>query len=257
MLERITPVILSFNEEPNIGRTLANLQWAREIVVVDSGSTDRTIDIVRSTPQARVFERKFDNHARQWSFAAFETGITSDWILALDADYIVTNEALDEIKKIDPALPVNGYTAPFTYCINGTPLRGTLYPPVTVLYRRTKGSYVQDGHTHRLQLEGPTRVLRCKLLHDDRKPLSQWLIAQDRYMLLEADSIATKPWSELGLADRIRRFPLLAPFAVFASCYVLRGGFLDGKPGLFYALQRMLAEALLALRIIERRTKNV
>ena len=179
MLDRITPVILTYNEEPNIGRTLERLRWARDIVIVDSFSTDKTVEIVKSFPQARLFQRKFDSHAKQWNFATCETGVASDWILAMDADYIVPDQAIDEIEKPDPAGPVDGYTAAFRYCVWGKPLRGALYPPVTVLYRRGKGSFLQDGNTQRLKLDGTSRFLNSKLLHDDRKPLSHWLAAPD------------------------------------------------------------------------------
>jgi hypothetical protein len=70
-------------------------------------------------------------------------------------------------------------------------------------------------------------------------------------MRLEAEAISSKTWAELSWADRVRRIPLLAPFVVFATCYVLKLGFLDGKAGMYYAMQRMLAEALLGLRLIE------
>ena len=252
MLDRITPVILTYNEEPNIGRTLARLQWARDIVVVDSFSTDGTLEILKRFPQVRLFQRKFDSHAAQWNYAARETGVTTQWVLAIDADYILPEETIAEFRDIDPDGPVDGYTARFRYCISGTPLRGSLYPPVTVLFRREKGSFYQDGHTHRLKLDGASRMLSNAFLHDDRKPLSHWLNAQDRYMRLEVANIAGKPWDELSMADRVRQFPLIAPFAVFANCYLLNGGFLDGRAGLYYALQRMLAEALLGLRMIEK-----
>lgn len=252
MLDHITPVILTFNEEPNIARTLSRLTWAKEIVVCDSFSTDRTLEIVRSFPNVRLVQRAFDGHGRQWNYAAFETGITSGWILALDADYVIPEEAIQEIKALDPDGAFDGYTASFRYCVWGKPLRGTLYPPVTTLFRRAKGSFFQDGHTHRLKLDGKAHPLQHRFLHDDRKSLTHWLGAQDRYMRLEAENISEKSWSQLGLADKVRTFPLIAPFAVFANCYFLKLGILDGKAGLYYATQRMLAEALLALRMIER-----
>ncbi|HEY2876897.1 MAG TPA: glycosyltransferase, partial [Reyranella sp.] len=89
MLADITPVILTYNESANIGRSLERLTWAREVVVVDSGSTDDTLAIVARFPNARVFKRPFDTHAEQWRFATAETGVTSIWILRLDADYIM------------------------------------------------------------------------------------------------------------------------------------------------------------------------
>ena len=65
----ITPVILTYNEEPNIGPTLASLEWASRVVVVDSGSTDRTAEIARSFPNAAWYVRSFDSHRAQWSYA--------------------------------------------------------------------------------------------------------------------------------------------------------------------------------------------
>lgn len=251
-LHQITPVILTYNEEPNIARTLAQLTWAKTIVVVDSFSTDQTMQVLGRHSNVRVVQRPFDSHANQWNYAAFETGIETDWILALDADYIVPDDVVEEIRRLDEAA-IDGLTAAFRYCVFGKPLRGTLYPPVTVLFRRTKGRFEQDGHTHRLRLDGAARPLAGRLLHDDRKSLSHWLAAQDRYMTLEADNILSKTWSELSFADKVRMFPLVAPFAVFLNCYVFKRGFLDGKAGAYYALQRTLAECLLGLRLIEKR----
>jgi len=252
-LDKITPVILTFNEEPNIARTLGQLAFARDIVVVDSFSTDRTAEIVRAHPRTRLFQRVFDTHSRQWNFAVSETAIATPWILALDADYFVPDAAVAELRRIDPRSAVDGYTASFRYCVWGKPLRGTLYPPVTVLYRRDKGSYFQDGHTHRLRLDGRSQPLAEAFLHDDRKPLSHWLASQDRYMSLEADKILSQPLWQLTPPDRIRRVPLITPFLVFLYCYIVKRGVLDGHAGLYYALQRMLSEALLALRVLERR----
>ncbi len=254
MLDRITPVILTYNEAPNIGRTLQSLTWAREIVVVDSFSTDDTPDIIRQFSNARIVERAFSNHADQWNFAAFQTGIASDWILALDADYLLPPTAIDELRSLDPNGAIDGHRAAFRYCVWGEPLRSALYPPVTVLFRKAKGSFYQDGHTHRLRLDGAIAQLKEPFLHDDRKTLSHWLAAQDRYMRLEAEHIAETSWSKLNFSDRARRWPPFAPFVVFLQCYLIKGGVLDGRAGLYYALQRMLAEALLALRLIERKS---
>jgi glycosyltransferase involved in cell wall biosynthesis len=256
VLEHITPVILTFNEEPNIARTLERLPWANDIVVVDSFSTDATCDIARRFPRVRLIQRKFDCHARQWNFAIQKTGIKSEWILSLDADYIVTDALLEEIRCIDPKGVAEAYSAEFEYYLWGVPLRASLYQPVTVLFRRHSGHYVQDGHTQRLVVSGKIVRLRSKLQHDDRKPLSVWLASQDRYALLEAEILATRSLSKLGVIDRVRRVPLAAPLAVFVYCYLLKGGILDGRAGLYYALQRMLSECLLALRLLEKRRGN-
>src|SRR5215510_832543 len=102
MLDQITPLILTYNEAPNIGRTLEQLRWARDIVVVDSFSADNTVEIASSFPQVRVLQRKFDSHEKQWNFGLQETGIATKWVLALDADYFVTDELVEELKSLVP-----------------------------------------------------------------------------------------------------------------------------------------------------------
>src|SRR5438270_13866515 len=82
----ITPLILTFNEEENIARTIGKLSWAKEVVVIDSGSTDRTIELARAThPNVRIVERIFDTHAAQWNFGLAQ--VRTPWVLSLDADY--------------------------------------------------------------------------------------------------------------------------------------------------------------------------
>src|SRR5690348_1584101 len=102
MLAHITPVILTYNEAPNIGRTLEALRWASAVVVVDSGSSDATTAIARRFPNVRIFERPFDDHATQWNFGISETGIATPWILALDADYVVPPELAEELRALEP-----------------------------------------------------------------------------------------------------------------------------------------------------------
>lgn len=251
MIENITPLILTYNEAPNIGRTLEQLRWADDIVVVDSGSDDETVEIVKSFPNARVVQRAFDNHGAQWNFGLSETGVSTEWVLALDADYFLTPEIIDELKALRPLASTMGYRAEFTYCINGKSLRSGLYTPVTVLYRRGCAKYSQDGHTQRLILEGNLETLRSRILHDDRKPLSHWFESQQRYMALEAKNILANDSASLSTADRVRRMRVIAPLAVLFYCLIVRGGVLDGWPGFYYAFQRTLAELILSLNLIE------
>lgn len=246
MLNQITPLILTYNEAPNIERTLAQLRWARDIVVVDSFSTDETLDLIGRTPQARVFQRKFDCHENQWNFALTETGITSEWVLALDADYVLSHELCEELKSLNPAPQNAGYTARFDYCLNGRRLRASAYPPTTVLYRRDRAHYKQDGHTQRVIVDGEIAQLQARILHDDRKSFDHWLAAQHRYAKLEAQKLNETDWSELAWPDRIRKLRLIAPVAMPLYCLFVKGNILDGRAGFAYAYQRMLAELMLA-----------
>ncbi|MFL6331953.1 MAG: glycosyltransferase family 2 protein [Pyrinomonadaceae bacterium] len=251
MLEQITPLILTYNEAPNIGRTLERLRWAREVLVVDSFSSDETLEVVSGFPQARVVQRRFDSHERQWNFGLKESGISSEWVLALDADYLLTSELLDELRGLEPRADVAGYSANFVYCINGRSLRGSAYPPVTVLYRRAKAHYRQDGHTQRIVIEGRVEPLRARILHDDRKPLGHWLQSQSRYMRIEAKKLAGADSASLGWADRLRKLRFVAPFVMLCYCLFVKRAILDGSAGLFYALQRTVAEMILSLYMIE------
>jgi hypothetical protein len=249
MLAQITPLILTYNEAPNIARCLAGLSWANEIVVVDSFSDDETVEIAKSFPRVRLVQRAFDNHRNQWEFGLKETGITTPWVLALDADYLVSSELTTEVDELRPAAEAAGYRAKFVYCINGRKLRSGIYPPVIVLYRREGAAYVQDGHTQRVVLEGTIEDLRGPLLHDDRKPLRRWFKSQARYTELEAQKLRAANYAQLGFADRMRRWRILAPPAMLIYCLVVRGGVLDGPAGFYYAFQRAAAELMLAVKL--------
>ena len=251
MLDLVTPLILTYNEAPNIGRTLEQLSWARDIVVVDSFSDDETVEIAASFPQVRVVQRKFDNHGAQWNFGLNETCISTEWVLALDADYVLAAKFVDELRSLRTAAETNGYQADFIYCVNGRSLRSGLLPLLTVLYRRNSARYEQDGHAQRLIVDGKVETLRSRILHDDRKSLSRWFQSQQRYMVLEAKKIVSAEAETLGIADRVRRLRVIAPLAVLFYCLIVRGGVLDGWAGFYYAFQRMLAELLLSLYLIE------
>jgi glycosyltransferase involved in cell wall biosynthesis len=252
-LAQITPVVLTYNEAPNIARVLDKLSWARQVVVVDSGSDDETGAICASYPNVRVVNRKFDSHAQQWNFAIADTGIADDWVLALDADYVLTDNLIREIAALTPSTEVAGYQTCFRYCIQGRPLRGTLYPPVITLFRRSRSRYQQDGHTQRLQVDGQVKHLVGLVFHDDRKPLGRWLWAQDRYARLEAEELMSKPFGELRLQDRLRRMIVITPWLVPLYCLTVGRGIFDGWAGLHYAFQRGVAESILAIKLIEHR----
>ena len=251
MLDQITPLILTYNEAPNIGRTLESLSWASDIVVVDSFSDDETLEIAASFPQVRIFQRAFDSHRNQWEFGLRETEIKTPWVLALDADYVVTNAAVVELKSLTPKSDTAGYRASFTYCINGRELHSGIYPPVTILYKRGRASYVQDGHTQRVVIEDRVEELQAPLQHDDRKSLRVWLNSQARYAQLEGERISKR--EALDFTDRLRLCFVVVPPAIFFYCLIVRGGVLDGWPGLYYAFQRALAEFMLSLYLIDHR----
>jgi len=249
MLDQITPLILTYNEAPNIARALAALSWAKDIVVVDSFSDDDTVAIAKSVPHVRVFQRAFDCHRNQWEFGLKETGIVTPWVLALDADYVLPDEVVAELKNLAPDAQTAGYRANFVYCIKGRKLRSGIYPPVTVLYRREAATYVQDGHTQRVAVDGAIADLHAPIFHDDRKSLKRWFNSQAKYTELEAQKLRAADPAQLELADRLRRWRFVVPPVMLVYCLIVRGGILDGWAGFYYAFQRSMAEVMLSYRL--------
>ena len=252
-LAQVTPVILTFNEAPNIGRVLDRLTTFGEVLVVDSGSSDGTLEIVAQYPNARVVSRPFDTFSGQWNFAIRKCGIGTEWALSLDADYVLPDDFLEELSCLSPTKDVGGYQVSFTYCVFGKALSATLYPPVLALLRHRGAHYVQDGHCMRAQVEGSVGALRSRVHHDDRKPLARWLSSQARYANEEAELLLGRSARSLRAQDRIRRMIVVAPWLVPMHFLFVRGGIRDGWRGIYYAMQRGVAESVLALQLLERR----
>ena len=252
--DKITPLILTFNEALNLDRTLQKLTWAKQIVVIDSYSTDATAEIAALYPQVKFLKRRFDTHATQWNYGLEQ--VESEWVLSLDADYVLSDELIDELAILPSNSDVDGYFIKFKYCVFGKPLRGTILPPRQALFRRDRSIYIDDGHTQLLQVKGKSGTLSYPIYHDDRKPLSRWIWAQDRYMLIEVKKLLETPSQELSLGDHIRKQKILAPFIILFYCLILKGGILDGWIGWYYAFERVLAEVLLSIRLIEAEKQN-
>jgi len=253
----LSALLISFNEIANIERTLRTLDWIPEVVVIDSGSTDGTLQVLAAHANVRVIQRRFDSFAGQCNFGLDQ--IRSDWVLSLDADYGVPAAlaaAMPSLIARADRVGLAGYALPFRYCIDGQPLRGSLLPPRTCLYRTRLGRYHNEGHGHRIGLHGPVAPLSIAILHDDRKPLARWLASQQRYLTIEAANLLDTPASQLSPVDRLRRHTPLAPLAALVVCLVGRGGLLDGAAGLTYALQRTYAELLLLLLLREEKSRR-
>ena len=254
VLDQITVLLLTYNEAPNIDRTLRQLAWAKQILVVDSGSTDETLSIVRQYRQATVLMRPFDDFASQCNFGL--SNISSEWVLSLDADYELSDNLICELAQLAPPKDVVGFRAKFIYRVYGRPLQATLYPPRTVLYRKSLARYRNEGHGHRVTVDGQIRPLSGPIYHDDRKTISRWFGSQQKYAKIEADHLLSAPRTSLRYADKIRRMAWPAPILVFLHTLLGKRAIFDGWAGWFYVLQRTLAETMIALELVDRRLRG-
>lgn len=248
MLRDITPVVLTLNEAPNLARVLERLRWAGEVIVCDSGSTDETEAIARGFPNVRWMMRPFDDHASQWNHAV--AAARTAWVMCLDADYVLPPELVAEIEGLADDSMTAGYDIAFRYLIDGVPLRASLYPPLTVLFRRVLGRYRPHGHRMVLELDGPTKPLRSLIDHDDRKDPGRWMRSQRRYAVLEAARLRSTKWSLLRNRDRMRRAVLLTPWLVPLYCLFVLGLWRDGRAGWRYVRERATAEWLIARELM-------
>ena len=229
---RISSFVITYNEQDNIGECLESLQWTDEIVVVDSYSTDATVDIARDFTD-RVLQREFAGHVDQTRYASQQT--THPWVLWLDADERMTQEAFEEVHQAmsaggeDPA----GYAFPRrTYFMGCWITHSGWYPqPKVRLWQRDRGEVVGEEPHPKVQLEGPRRVLHGDILHysypggmKDMVETSKkyaWYAARERHK-------KGRRFSFLSL--------LLKPPGNFLKKYVLQLGMLDGLPGLAIAV---------------------
>lgn len=243
MLNLITPTILTFNEESNLHRTLSALEWAVDVIVIDSFSNDKTLDICSQYNNVRVVQNPFSSNSEQSNFALSQVTKTP-WVLSMDADYIVTPELKDELASLNTDTALNGYQINFKYAIRGKVLKGSLYPPRICLYQKDKAHYIQDGHTQRVKIEGETGQLNAVLLHDDRKPYSRWFASQRKYSAEEANKMTSSSWGSMSLPDKVRFFGL-GPLVIIPYTLLAKGLIVNGLAGLEYTFQRFVAELYL------------
>lgn len=251
LIDNTTPLIITLNEAPNIRRILERLSWAKSVIVLDSYSTDETESIARSFKNVIFVQRKFDTHSAQWNYGL--ELVQTDWVLSLDSDYVLTDELVSELTQLREEPSTSAYMARFRYCVMGRPLRGTLYPPRAVLFRKSRCRYFQDGHTQQLAIDGARDSFRGFILHDDRKSLARWLESQRRYAALEANKLMDGGNAKRSLSDRIRLWIWPTVPATLMYALIVKRCLFDGWPGWFYALQRTYAEVLLSLELLDRR----
>lgn len=231
---KISATIITFNEERNVARVIESLRCCDEILVLDSGSNDRTVEIATKLG-ARVVEASWHGYAAQKNIAVELA--THDWVLSLDADESLS-EALEaeiwQIKKTGPKF--DGYTMPrLAQYLGRWILHSGWYPDRKVrLFDRRKAKWVGEFVHESVTVEGQVGHLRSNLLHFTCNSLSEHLRSMDGYTTLAAQEIASQEKS-IGIGRL-----LIEPPWTFIRTYFLKCGFLDGVEGLSIAYMAAL-----------------
>lgn len=259
----MTAIVLTYNEEPNIGACLESLaEWTGDLFVVDSLSTDATQSIAEQYG-AHVVEHAFESHARQWSWALEHLPIRHEWVLGLDADQRVMPELKAEVLELfsDGGARLDGIDGLYVnrrQIFRGRWIRhGGYYPKYLLKLFRPDRVHIDEHDLidHHFYVAGPTRKLKHDLVEDNVREadIAFWLEKHIRYAALQARVEGFRQgWGPLtpalhGNPDQRtarmkqvwERLPLyVRPVLYFAYRYFVRLGFLDGKQGfLFHFLQ--------------------
>jgi glycosyltransferase involved in cell wall biosynthesis len=236
MQKTLSVAMIAMNEEANLPRTLESVRWADEIVIVDSGSTDRTLEIADSFG-ARTSYHPISGHGEQKNIAL--DLCTSDWILLLDADEVLTPGLQDEIRRVLNGEPEYGaYWIPRRNLIFGRWMRhGGFYPDRKLrLFRRGAARLSEGVGPHATpQFKGRKGKLRHDMLHYAYPDLNVYLEHMNRY----SSEIAKLLKNEGRISKPLPAFiwnAVLNPAATFVYNYFFRLGFLDGREGLLLHL---------------------
>jgi glycosyltransferase involved in cell wall biosynthesis len=226
---KITATIITLNEERNIARAIESLRCCDEILILDSGSVDRTVELAEKLG-ARVIEAGWRGFAGQKNWAAEQAA--HDWILSLDADEALSESLEAEVltlKKNGPRF--DGYTMPrMANYLGRWILHSGWYPDRKVrLYDRRKAKWIGDFVHESVVVSGRVGHLESNILHFTCESLSEHVKTMDRYTTLAAQEIAAR-----RLQVPLWRL-ILEPSWTFWKSYVVQRGFLDGLEGLVIA----------------------
>ena len=249
---KISATIIVRNEEDNIADVCKTVAWADEIVVVDSDSTDRTVELARKSTD-KVFQREFKGYKDKHEFADSKT--TGDWIFWIDADERLTPELRDSIqhlRSLDDSDRADGYKiARRTFFFGRWIKYSGWYPDYQMRLYRKEGSFWGGVAPHETaRVTGRVQTLEGELLHYTKRDLSECHIVVDSYATLAAEPLDSSG-KKVGSAVL-----LLNSVGAFLRTYVLKQGFRDGTPGLIIAMFTAYGVFLKYAKVWERRNIN-
>ena len=251
MAVRLSAVVVAQNEERDIGRCLASLRFADEIIVVDAFSADGTAEVARRHG-ARVVSRVWDGFAPQKQFAIDLA--TGEWILLVDADEEVSGDLAREVRSVadrDPATLCTGYRVRRDNYFMGEPMRyGPWRDDYTVrLFRRGLGAVAQRPVHEGIVLDGDAGTLRAPLFHYTHQTMSESFRRLNRYTTLEASERVSR--RKVGLFD-----VLLPPLGVFLRYYIIGGCWRAGTRGFLLSAVTAMYKSVLYAKTYLLRTEN-
>jgi glycosyltransferase involved in cell wall biosynthesis len=248
-MAKLTVLIPSFNSESTVRRTLESVRWADEILVCDSGSTDRTLDLAKEYG-ARILQHEYINSALQKNWAIPQC--SHEWVLIVDTDEALEEKLKNEIRALleNPDPEIDGYRIPRKNFMYGKWMRHGIYPDYQLrFFRRDKGRYeTREVHAH-LKLEGRAGVLNGHFLHEGFKDLRTWMIKFERYIRYEMDELV-KQNRKFSIA-RVTLYPLF----IFMRNFLWRRGFLDGYRGFILAILDSFYYFMMYARLYEKERK--
>ena len=231
MREKLTVIIPTYNEEHNIEDCLKSVLWADEIMVVDSFSTDRTVEIAKKYAH-RILQHEYINSATQKNWAIPQA--SNEWVMIVDADERVTPELRDEILKELENPRFDGYYIGRRNFFLGFPLDHGGWSPKEDrnirLFRKSVSRYEQREVHADVIVNGKVGYLENYLIHYTYRSLDDYFRKFDRYTTWAAMDIV-KAGKRPNFVNLVLR-----PIGDFIKFYVIKGGFLDGLPGLIIAL---------------------
>jgi len=235
MPKSLSVVLIARNEAANLPRTLESVSWAQEIIVVDSGSTDATVEIARKAG-ARVFEEPWKGFAAQKNSAIAHA--TGEWVLSLDADEEVSPQLAEEMQSLLAGEPAfSAYRIPRLNHFLGLPLRhGGYWPdPKLRLFRKGAARFAERPVHETMESAGPVGQLKSQLIHHCYPTLEDYIEHMNRYSSAGAQMLVDSGRAPRSLPSLVWN-ALLNPAATFVYNYFVRLGFLDGREGLFQHL---------------------
>lgn len=223
-MNKISATIITLNEERNIGDCLASLDFADEIVVVDSGSSDRTEEICRAFPKVRFIPHTWEGYGRQKNVAADHA--VNDWVLNIDADERITPELRGSINRAAAGEATAFRMARENY-FGGRWIRYCGWYPnySTRLYHRKKCSFHEKAVHESLKFEGNVSTLTGNLKHFTYTGITDYLTRMNKYSSLAAEEVL-KTGKTAGLGALV-----LKPLFTFFKMYIVKRGFLEGVAG--------------------------